>query len=69
MDYLDDLPFPVWKDRIIKIENVAHYPHIDQVATINKLLADYNGNLLFYMKDVPIRNRFPINRANRYDII
>ncbi|HTK19215.1 MAG TPA: alpha/beta hydrolase [Mucilaginibacter sp.] len=40
-DYLNDLPFPVWQNSIFKIEGAAHYPHIDQFAKVNKLLADY----------------------------
>lgn len=41
INYLDNLPFPVWERKIYKVPGAAHYVHCDQPEMINRLLSEY----------------------------
>lgn len=40
-DYLDSIPFKLWKNEIMKIEGAGHYLHSDQPELINEQLASF----------------------------
>lgn len=39
-DYLDGIVLPLWKDKIIKLENAGHWVHLDQPEIFSELLKD-----------------------------
>lgn len=41
VDYLDELPFRVWKNNIIKLENTGHWVHLDDPETLNGIIDEY----------------------------
>lgn len=41
MNYLDQMPFAIWKNEIYKLPGAGHYLHNDQPEFFNQLLAEY----------------------------
>ena len=41
IDYLDSLPFPVWKNNIFKFPGAGHWVNIDNPEVFNKIISEY----------------------------
>lgn len=41
VDYLDGLPFPVWRNQIYKLSNAGHWVNIDNPNNLNQLVIEY----------------------------
>lgn len=41
VDYLDEMPFVIWKNQIYKLPGAGHYVQNDQPGLFNQLLAEY----------------------------
>lgn len=39
--YLDDFPFNIWQDKILKIAGAGHWPNLEDPSTINNLIYHY----------------------------
>ena len=46
VDYLDDFPFPIWRDHIYKLSPAGHYTNIDSAEEVNRLLSEYTRAIL-----------------------
>ena len=46
VDYLDDLPFPVWRNHLYKLSPAGHFASIDQPEEFTQLLSEYSGAIL-----------------------
>lgn len=40
-DYLDDLPFETWQNKVFKLPGAGHYVQLDQPGKFNSLLVEY----------------------------
>lgn len=41
IDYLDDIPFSVWKDQVYKLPNAGHWVNMEQADIFNQILNEY----------------------------
>jgi pimeloyl-ACP methyl ester carboxylesterase len=41
-DYLDNAPFNIWENEIVKIGGAGHWAHLDEPEIFTKLLADFS---------------------------
>lgn len=41
IDYLDDKPFPLWRNQIYKLTEAGHWVNIDNPVVVNQLIYDY----------------------------
>lgn len=41
IDYLDDKPFPLWRNQIYKLPQAGHWVNIDNPLAVNQLIFDY----------------------------
>jgi pimeloyl-ACP methyl ester carboxylesterase len=41
IDYLDKLPFPLWRNKIFKLQNAGHWVNIDQPDMFNQIVSEY----------------------------
>jgi pimeloyl-ACP methyl ester carboxylesterase len=41
IDYLDDKPFPIWRNQIYKLPAAGHWVNIDNPVAVNQLISDY----------------------------
>jgi pimeloyl-ACP methyl ester carboxylesterase len=41
INYLDDLPFPIWKKQIYKFPNVGHWLNMDEPDSFNQIVFEY----------------------------
>jgi len=41
IDYLDSLPFPVWKNQIFKLPGAGHWVNIDTPDAFNQIVSEY----------------------------
>ena len=41
VDYLDDIPFPLWQNSIYKIPGAGHWVNMDKPETVNQLVFKY----------------------------
>jgi pimeloyl-ACP methyl ester carboxylesterase len=46
IDYLDDKPFPLWRNQIYKLPEAGHWANIDNPVAVNRLISDYVSEIV-----------------------